>query len=333
VNIQSCSLRDEVITAAALLRAGKTVAFPTETVYGLGADAGNSTAVRRVFEIKGRPLGHPLIIHIAGAGDIETWAKDVPDMAFRLAERFWPGPLTLVLRRKAWVPDLVTGAQDGVALRVPLHPVALALLRAFGGGVAAPSANRFGGVSPTEARHVFEELGGKVDLILDGGSCAIGIESTILSLIETMPTILRPGGLPVTALTEAIGMQPALALSSGQSIRCPGMLPRHYAPRTMMEAEPSEAIWDRCCELEAAGERVGVLALTDPLAQSAIQRQTTVVVVMPPDPPGYARRLYTALRRLDSEGLDRLLVERPPMNFEWLAVNDRLRRATQVWRE
>ena len=191
--------------AAERLRAGEVVAFPTETVYGLGADARNEAAVKRVFEIKRRPADHPLIVHLAEAAQADAWAVEVPDTARRLMARFWPGPLTLVLPAREDVPRLVTGGQDSVALRVPSHPLALALLNAFGGGLAAPSANRFGALSPTEAWHVRASLGDQVDLVLDGGPCRYGLESTIVSLLEERPRVLRPGALPLAALREALG--------------------------------------------------------------------------------------------------------------------------------
>ncbi len=224
--------------AVELLRAGRLVAFPTETVYGLGADASNPDAVARIFEAKGRPADHPLIVHLAAADAIDAWAVDVPPLARTLAAACWPGPLTLVLRRSASVPDAVTGGLPTVGLRVPAHPVALRLLRAFGGGIAAPSANRFGTVSPTTAAHVRESLGDRVDLVLDGGPSTVGVESTIVDLSGDAPAILRPGGLPREVL-EAIAGVP-LPIREGGEVRAPGMLAAHYAPDARLElVEPA----------------------------------------------------------------------------------------------
>uniref|UniRef100_UPI002FDD1BFD L-threonylcarbamoyladenylate synthase n=1 Tax=Pelomicrobium sp. TaxID=2815319 RepID=UPI002FDD1BFD len=200
-------LEREIAKAVDILRAGGLVAFPTETVYGLGADARNPEAVGKIFAAKGRPQHHPVIVHLAEAAQLEAWAVDIPDGARRLAERFWPGPLTLILRRGPGVPDAVTGGQDTVGLRVPAHPVAQALLQAFGGGIAAPSANRFGRLSPTTAQHVEAELDGAVDLILDGGACPVGIESTIVDCAGERPTLLRPGHIGREVLEEALGVR------------------------------------------------------------------------------------------------------------------------------
>jgi tRNA threonylcarbamoyl adenosine modification protein (Sua5/YciO/YrdC/YwlC family) len=204
---------NEVVRAAALLRAGELVAFPTETVYGLGADASNPGAIARIFAAKGRPADHPLIVHLPDAGQLERWAVDIPEAAHGLAAAFWPGPLTLILRRHPSVSDAITGGQDTVGLRVPNHPLALQLLREFGGGVAAPSANRFGRISPTTAAHVRDELGAAVSMILDGGPCAVGIESTILDLSAGRARILRPGMLDAAAIAAVLGYPPAWARS------------------------------------------------------------------------------------------------------------------------
>ena len=193
--------------AADLLHRGKLVAIPTETVYGLGADASNPEAVAKIFQAKGRPADHPLIVHLAYASQMKDWAEEVPDSALRLASAFWPGPLTMILRKKASVPAVVTGGQETVALRVPDNPVALWLLRVFGGGIAAPSANRFGRISPTTAQHVAEELGDAVDCILDGGPCTVGVESTIIDLTDQQPTILRPGRITRSQLEESCSVK------------------------------------------------------------------------------------------------------------------------------
>ena len=320
-------MQDAIHSAAELLRAGGTVAFPTETVYGLGADAANPLALRRVFKAKGRPADHPLIVHIADAANLPGWAQDIPDAAWRLAAAFWPGPLTLILRRRDQVLNEVTGGQDTVGLRVPDHPVAATLLRAFGGGIAAPSANRFGRVSPTTAQHVRDELGAQVGMILDGGPCRVGVESTIVSLVHGKAVLLRPGGLPVAAIEDALQQKIALAQAAGRELRVPGALAAHYAPATPLELHPTEALWQRVCQLSAQGRKVVVLGLGD--AGEYAASGGFAHVPMPDLADEYARVLYATLRRLDQAGFDHLLIEAPPDTRPWLAVRDRLRRAAQ----
>ena len=218
--------------AAAILRGGGLVAFPTETVYGLGADAANPEAVARIFAAKGRPANHPVIVHLGSVEQLTDWATDIPPAAYRLAQHFWPGPLTLILKRHARVSDAVTGGQDTVGLRVPGHPIALALLAAFSGGIAAPSANRFGWLSPTTAAHVRTGLGASVDYVLDGGPCRVGIESTIIDLSGDYPRLLRPGTITAAGI-EAVLDKP-LAAPAGEAPHSPGMLPSHYAPQTAL---------------------------------------------------------------------------------------------------
>ena len=308
------------------LRAGGVVAFPTETVYGLGADARNADAVRRVFAIKGRPADHPLIVHLAEAGQAGEWAAHIPESAHRLMERFWPGPLTLVLAARNDVPRTVTGGQDSVALRAPSHPLALALLCAFGGGLAAPSANRFGAVSPTEARHVRASFGAQVDLLLDGGPCRYGLESTIVSLLDERPRVLRPGALPLSALREALGGD-GIELNDRPSSapRVPGSLAAHYAPVTALEIHPVETLTSRAAALSAQGLRVALLRRD--LGLSGRPALSPPQFLLPARPDAYARGLYARLRELDGFAFDRLLVEAPPDEEAWWAVNDRLARA------
>lgn len=308
--------------AAARLRAGGVVAFPTETVYGLGADATQVEAVRRVFAVKGRPPGHPLIVHIGDGAQLDDWARDIPAPAYRLAERFWPGPLTLILRRRSRVPDAVTGGQDSVGLRVPGHPLARALLAAFGGGIAAPSANRFGRVSATTGEHVRAELGDAIDLILDGGPCPVGIESTIVSFTDGEPVLLRPGAIAPSALAAVLGSA-TVAPATGV-VRAPGRHAVHYAPATALLLAAPAALWPEVARVAGAGRRVVVLARTPaPVARPP----GVVLLAMPAHPEDYARGLYDALRRADAMGADRLLVESPPAEEAWLAIHDRLRRA------
>jgi L-threonylcarbamoyladenylate synthase len=307
--------------AAALLGAGELVAFPTETVYGLGADAANPEAVRKVFAAKGRPASHPLIVHIADAAQLEGWAREVPAFALVLAQKFWPGPLTLVLKRDPRVPDAVTGGQDTVALRVPAHPLARQLLRAFGGGVAAPSANRFGRVSATTAAHVREEFGDAVACVLDGGAADVGIESTIVDCSGAAPVLLRPGMITPRQLETALGRP--LAAPDARAPRVSGSLDRHYAPRTPLMLMEGDLVIELARSLHRQGKRVAVLARTalQPLIAELVWRAA------PADVAGYAHDLYANLRDLDRAGCDVMLVEQPPEGADWLAVRDRLQRA------
>jgi len=308
--------------AAELLRQGKLVAIPTETVYGLGADASNPEAVVKIFAAKGRPADHPLIVHLAYAAQMRDWASEVTDAALALAQAFWPGPLTLILPKKASVPLQVTGGQETIALRVPAHPAALWLLRSFGGGIAAPSANRFGRISPTLASHVAEELGDAVDCILDGGPCKVGVESTILDLTDHQPTILRPGRITRSQLETAL--QADVALKSQHKIRAPGMLAAHYAPQTPALLCDRALLIDEFDRLCAQGRTVGVLSFSTGLAAWPCEHKRH----LPAKPEDYESGLYHALRELDKLPLDTILVERPPLDDAWLAVNDRLSKAT-----
>ncbi len=297
------------------------VAFPTETVYGLGAAARNSAAIRRLFAVKGRPADHPVIVHLAGADAMPEWTSRVPPAAVHLADAFWPGPLTLVLPRAAHVLDLVTGGQETVALRVPSHPIAHQLLKAFGDGVVAPSANRFGRLSPTRADHVHAELGDAVGLILDGGPTDVGVESTIVDLSGDRPVLLRPGGITPAQLAAILGTPPEAPHAA--SPRASGTLPSHYAPRTPLGVIPPDDLEERADQLAAAGSRVAVLARRKaPLVRSGIAWHPTSA-----DAADYARALYATLRELDACGYDCILVEEVPEGDEWLAIRDRLRRA------
>lgn len=314
--------------AAERLRAGGVVAFPTETVYGLGADARNEDAVRRVFAIKGRPAEHPLIVHLAEAAQASDWARDIPEAARRLMARFWPGPLTLVLPARDEVSRVVTGGQDSVALRAPKHPMAQPLLREFGGGLAAPSANRFGALSPTEAWHVRASFGLLVDQLLDGGPCRYGLESTIVSLLGERPRVLRPGALPLAALREVLGEDGiACDSESHASIpRVPGALAAHYAPATPLEIHPQETLQERATTLLEQGLRVAVLRRNRSLRGWQLS-PALPQFLLPPQVEPYARSLYARLRELDRFAFDRVLVEAPPDDEIWWAVRDRLSRA------
>ena len=304
--------------AVAALRRGEVIGLPTETVYGLAADAANPAAVREIFALKNRPADHPLIVHIASAADLPTWARTIPDAAHQLAAAFWPGPLTLILPRRAHVPDVVTGGQDTVGLRSPAHPIAQRVLTAFGGGLAAPSANRFGHISPTRVAHVKEEFGSRVPIILDGGDSAIGIESTIVDLSGAQPCILRPGGISEAQIVAVIGA--VVMGATAHSPRASGTLEAHYAPRTPMLMLPRAALKIEAEQQHALGKRVRLLALDALPAYGE-------GVVLPSEPALFAHGLYAALRDLDASGANLLLVERPPDEPAWLAVHDRLRRA------
>ncbi len=308
----------EILRAAEILDQGGLVAFPTETVYGLGADAHDPAAVARVFAAKGRPADHPLIVHISNADQMRRYARDIPPIAWRLAERFWPGPLTLILPRGPGLSDAVTGGQDTIGLRVPAHPVALALLRAFGRGLAAPSANPFGGVSPTTAAHVAAGLGHAVDAILDGGPCAVGLESTILDLSGPVPRILRPGAVTPRALAAVIGLTPAFLATGGP--RAPGRLPSHYAPAT-----PLRLVADPDRQWRQWPQPLAVIARHPP-AHGPVRCRW---LVMPRSAGGYGRALYARLRAIDHWGCRVILVEQPPMTEAWAAVRDRLERAAK----
>jgi L-threonylcarbamoyladenylate synthase len=310
----------EIARAVEILRAGGLVAFPTETVYGLGADASNPAALRRLFEAKGRPTSHPVIVHLCGPSALGRWAREVPASAVRLTKRFWPGPLTLVLKRAAGVLDQVTGGEDTVGLRAPAHAVAQRLLQAYGGGIAAPSANRFGRLSPTTAQHVRDELGTAVDLVLDGGACEVGIESTIIDLSSGAPILLRPGAISAEGIEAAAGL-PVAQRTSG-SPRAPGTLAAHYAPSIplMLAATPD---LDRVVREQSASGAVAVLArhARPPDSRASLWQMAAA------DAHTYAHYLYALLRTLDRSGCARIVVEEPPLLAEWDAVRDRLARA------
>ncbi|MCB4359690.1 threonylcarbamoyl-AMP synthase [Quatrionicoccus australiensis] len=314
--------------AVALLRAGELVALPTETVYGLGADAANPAAVAKIFAAKGRPADHPLIVHLSGHDAVDRWAEQVPAVAWELMETFWPGPLTLILKKQAWVPDAVTGGQDTVGLRVPGHPVALELLRRFAAatgehaGIAAPSANRFGRISPTTAEHVREELGDRIAMILDGGPCAVGIESTIVDCSRGEPVVLRPGHIAPGHLEAVLGRLPQIETASGAP-RVSGSLAAHYAPQTPMRLVAGERLLDFINAQRHKGDRCGVIAHSQP-PQAGMPHAWQL---LPADPVGYAHGLYAAMRDMDHAGVDLIAVEALPETPAWAAVADRLRRA------
>ena len=313
---------DMLARAVALLRGGALVAFPTETVYGLGADAGHAHGVRAIFAAKGRPADHPVIVHVADVAQARPWARAFPPQAEALAAAFWPGPLTLVVPRSVRATDDLTGGQDTVGLRVPSHPVAQALLQAFhaagGHGVAAPSANRFGRISPTTAQHVHDDLGDAVSLVLDGGPCAVGIESTIVAVGEGEPVLLRPGGIPAAALARVLGRAPGAATSDAP--RASGTLASHYAPRTPARLASARSL----AEITSAG--IAVLARTTSRPAAFAGRW----IMAPAAPDAYAHDLYANLRSLDAAGARRILIEALPDDVAWLAVRDRVQRAVHA---
>lgn len=312
-------LEREIEKAAAILRAGGLVAFPTETVYGLGADAANPQAVRKIFIAKGRPQDHPVIVHLPDSSHLEHWAEEISPAARALAKRFWPGPLTLILRRAKRVSDAVSGGQDTVGLRVPAHPVAQALLKAFASGIAAPSANRFGRVSPTLAEHVRGELGAQVDMVLDGGPCPVGIESTIVDMSSAHPALLRPGKITAVEIEAVLGT--ALYRFGPESPRVPGALTSHYAPRTplLLAQDLAKCVKSLC----AQNKRVAVLAHHS----RPVDSLDVIWQAAPAQAADYARELYARLRELDKTGCDVIVVEEPPSGEEWAAVRDRLSKA------
>jgi L-threonylcarbamoyladenylate synthase len=311
-----------VARAAQALRGGGLVAFPTETVYGLGADAANPAAVARIFAAKGRPAEHPVIVHVADVAAAQHWAASMPAGARDLAEAFWPGPLTLILPRAGHVSDVVTGSQPSIGLRAPSHPVARALLASFGGAIAAPSANRFGHVSPTTAQHVADDLGAAVDLILDGGACEVGIESTIVAFTARTPMLLRLGAIDVGAIARVLGSMPAARDAAAP--RASGTLASHYAPRTPASLVTADALRAELAQLEERDERVAVLAWsTEPPGDFDGVWRTA-----PHGAAAYAHALYANLRALDATDVDAILIEQVPDGDAWAAIRDRLARAT-----
>lgn len=323
----ACPDSAAIAEAAALLRAGRLVAFPTETVYGLGANALDAQAVERIYAAKGRPHYNPLIVHVAGVDHVADVARSWDERADRLARAFWPGPLTLVLSKRAEVPDAVTAGLPTVAVRVPSHPVARALLEAARIPVAAPSANRSMQLSPTTGGHVEKSLGAAVDLILDAGPTTVGIESTVIDLSREHPTLLRPGTLSVPQIESVIG---PLALAThtardGEAQPSPGMMERHYSPRAKLKLVAASQLQASVDAERSQERRVGAVVMIgapEPHAAHAVEH-------MPPDPAGYAARLYYALHQLDDAGCDVILAERVPADPAWLGVRDRLERASR----
>lgn len=321
-----------IAAAARLLEQGGLVAFPTETVYGLGADAENPAAVEQIYLAKGRPANHPLIVHLAPEADIDYWSDAVDESARRLIAAFWPGPLTLILSRASHIPDTAAGGQQSIGLRCPSHPVAQALLRDFKagrGGIAAPSANRFGHVSPTLAQHVRDEFRDAplLSCVLEGGQSAVGIESTILDLSRGTPVLLRPGHVDSLQIAEVLGVMPALPDAAAP--RASGTLASHYAPRTPLVMVATDELAAILSNVQKAGRRVALMHHSgiENIGASSDAVAAIARAVMPGEPVGYAHDLYAALRRLDQCGADLILVETLPDSAPWQAVGDRLKRA------
>lgn len=312
--------------SVALLRAGELVAFPTETVYGLGADANNPIAIQKVFQAKGRPADHPVIVHIAEPKQLTDWARDIPESAWVLAQHFWPGPLTIILYKQAHVSALITGNQETIGIRIPNHPLTLELLKQFGSGIVGPSANKYGRVSPTTAAHVTNDLGSDVAAVVDGGACQVGIESTIIDLTAEQPCIMRMGAISAAEIANVLGY--AVTINNKTSaVRTPGSHAAHYAPRTPAHLMHSNELLFKIDELQQSGKTCAVLSLNvkpNSLSPDIYWLHTNN------NPSEYAHDLYANLRLLDQLKKDVLLIESPPQTDTWLAVIDRLSRATSA---
>ena len=319
--------------ATKLLEQGRLVAFPTETVYGLGADASNPEAIRRVFKVKNRPSNHPLIVHIGGVEQLKNWAQKIPESAKTLASAFWPGPLTIILNKKSDVSLEVTGGQNTIALRMPDHPVAIALLNKFEGGIAAPSANIYCRISPTQASHVEDELGDSVDMILDGGACKIGVESTIIDLTGSIPKILRPGLITKAEIEAVLGIEitsiDTITQNPAIPNRAPGMNAVHYAPVTPAALCEHDKLTAVLNNLRIQNKRVGLLSYQFNPPENRFMH----MLCMPEQAESYAQILYSCLRELDSKDLDIILIEQTPVTDDWLAINDRIKKATSRFKE
>lgn len=307
------------------LRNGDIVAFPTETVYGLGADAKNPLAIQKVFLAKDRPADHPLIVHIASVDQLSAWAKDIPPIAYSLAQNFWPGPLTMILRKQAEVSPLITGGQDTVGIRIPNHPLTLELLAQFGSGLVGPSANKYGRVSPTSAQHVADDLNNEVAAILDGGACSIGIESTIISLVDDKAVIMRQGDITAQQLAVVLGYTPAVNKSQDNIIRSSGSHESHYAPLTPVYLLSKDELISACKEYTAQQQKVSVLSFSDKPSDLAIDLYWQTIQR---DPKSYAHNLYANLRAHDQLHNSAILIEQVAHDLEWAAITDRLVRAS-----
>ncbi|HLB41894.1 MAG TPA: L-threonylcarbamoyladenylate synthase [Gammaproteobacteria bacterium] len=326
-----------ITQAAALLRAGKLVAFPTETVYGLGADAMNATAVARIFQVKKRPFDHPVIVHLADRSELPHWVDEIPPDAMKLMQTFWPGPLTILLKKRSHIPDIITAGQSSIGLRIPNHPIAQALLREFGKGIAAPSANQFTHVSPTTAEAVREELGHEVDLIIDGGACELGLESTIIDMSCEQAIVLRPGMITTQAITEVLGSPVIIKRQDMPIMRAPGMHHVHYAPKTKTVIVATEQLNHFLSTFTTNDLPIALVRYTKHRLPHAFSINSelfarTVIVTMPNDAIQYAHDLYHTLRSLDAGQYKQIVIEAVPMNEAWEAIRDRLLRASGLFK-
>lgn len=322
--------REEVRAAAEILRGGGLVGIPTETVYGLGADGLNEDAVRAIFEAKGRPQDNPLILHIPGADWLERFCRDIPDAAYLLAERFWPGPLTMILKRRENVPNVTTGGLDTVGMRCPDHPVTLAIIEAADVPVAAPSGNISGRPSPTCARHMVEDMDGRIEGIVDGGACGVGVESTIIDLTVTPPRVLRPGGLPLEELRSVLGeiaVDKAVTapLAEGEKPRAPGMKYRHYAPKAPVTVVTGESGQTAAYISERAGEKTGVICFSE--YRKLFDGCAVESIGSAEDKAEQARRIFDALRAFDETDVDAIYAQCPDDEGLGLAIANRLKKA------
>lgn len=315
------NIKTQIKQAVTLLKQGDLVIFPTETVYGLGADATNDAAIQQIYTVKKRPHNHPLIVHIANITKLENWTTEINQVALQLAKAFWPGPLTLILRRAPHVLSIITGGQDTIAIRVPSHPVAQKLLQLFGNGIAAPSANYFGKLSPTLASHIHKELGSEVKLVIDGGRCQCGLESTIVDVTGDSPNILRLGAISADLITAVLGKKICVAKTS--NISAPGALAAHYAPHTPLYVISSDNLKEYIQQLLAEHKTIAVLS-----RQSAFLNNSSIQwIIMPNTPSAYAYELYARLHDADEGNHGAIAVEMAPADESWLAIHDRLKKA------
>ncbi|SER15827.1 L-threonylcarbamoyladenylate synthase [Nitrosomonas sp. Nm51] len=321
----------QISAAARLIRQGGIIAFPTETVYGLGADATNTAAVQKVYDIKQRPTDHPLIVHIGHIAQLNYWAREIPGSARLLARHFWPGPLTLILKRSPHIPDCVTGGRDTVGIRLPAHPVALKLLDIIGPdkAIAAPSANLYGKLSPTTAAHVRTTLGNKIDLILDGGACSVGLESTIIGFDDDAVFLLRPGGVPVSAIESVLNMPVISHKNKIPAIPVPGALPSHYAPTTPLQLFHLSELVQTAKKLAAQNLHLAVITWSG-IEPPQFNTPHIQHICMSQDPVLYGQHLYAVLHQYDQAGYDYILMETPSALPAWLAITDRLQRASHT---
>ncbi len=312
--------KNDIAKALDILNAGGLVAIPTETVYGLGADARNPAALRKIFLAKQRPMNHPLIVHIAHISQLSDWAIDISPEALLLARTFWPGPLTLILKKAPHVHDIVTGGQDTIGIRIPNHPLALAILEQFGAGIAAPSANRFGRISPTTAEAVREELGNEVDYILEGGQCDVGVESTIIDVSDNQPVILRPGMISSTDIENVL--HHAITKKKKNAPRVSGSMESHYAPTTKMVLMPTDELK---IFLKTHHQNIAFLTWSD---LKEFDNTKNNIISISKNPHLYAHDIYQIMRELDKKNLSQIIVENVPKSTEWDAIRDRLERAS-----